>query len=95
MDEFAKACEIHLDLNDFIINSLSNSGQMMTTTSLYKIYARRVAIRQLELYPLWMQGGLPSVKSLVAWIMAKLGFINPNNMTDQDDSRDRASLGIL
>jgi hypothetical protein len=95
MHEFAKACEVRLDLNDFIINSLSDSGQIVTTTSLYNVYARRVAIRQLELYPSWMQGRLPSLKPLIAWTMAKLGIINANNTTDQNVSGDKASLGIL
>lgn len=48
MDEFAKACSISINLDDFIIDSPSGSGKIITTASLYDIYACRVAIRELD-----------------------------------------------
>jgi len=50
MDEFAKACNISIDLDDFITESLSSSGKSLTTASLYDVYARRVVIRKLDQY---------------------------------------------
>jgi len=52
MDEFAKACNITINLDDFIIDSPLGSGKIITTASLYEIYARRLAIRTLDHYAL-------------------------------------------
>jgi hypothetical protein len=54
MDEFAKACNISIDLDDFITESSSSSGKILATGSLYDVYARRVAIRKLDQYAVSM-----------------------------------------
>jgi len=54
LDEFAKACKIALNLNDFITNSASGTGRIITTASIYDVYARRVAVRQLDIYAVTM-----------------------------------------
>jgi hypothetical protein len=52
MDEFAKACSISINLDDFVTDSPSGSGKIITTASLYNVYARRLAIRELDFYAL-------------------------------------------
>ena len=54
MDEFARACDICLDMSDFIADDPSHGGQVMSTASLYDVYARRVVVRKLHAYALCM-----------------------------------------
>ena len=50
MDEFAKECSISINLDDFIIDSPLGSGKIITTSSLYDVYARRLTIGRLDVY---------------------------------------------
>jgi hypothetical protein len=50
LDEFSKACDISINLDDFVIDSSSSQGRIITTASIYDVYARRLAIRQLDIY---------------------------------------------
>jgi len=54
VDEFAKACNISIDLDGFITESSSSPGKALTTAWLYDVYARRVAIRKLDQYAVSM-----------------------------------------
>lgn len=57
MDEFAKAFNISINFEDFIKDSPSGSGKLITTELLYDVYARRLAIRTLDAHALLLGFG--------------------------------------
>lgn len=48
MDEFSKGCNLIINLDDFIIDSPSGMGKIVSTAPLYDVYARRLAVRALD-----------------------------------------------
>ncbi|MCJ1310739.1 hypothetical protein MMC25_004405 [Agyrium rufum] len=54
LDGFAKACNIRIDLDDFVTVSPSGVAKSLTTVSLYDVYSRRIAIRKLDQYAVSM-----------------------------------------
>ncbi len=48
LDEFGNACKISIDLDDFITDSPSGEGKVITTALLYDVYVHRLACKILN-----------------------------------------------